>query len=374
MLSGERSVLSLRDKSHTSRAPLLSATIDKHIQSQSKSRTIGAINTAAKKFIALIGDMPLDELLPEHFHRFCTHEASRDVGGQSKGSVKRPISADTIQKDIRLLSGAIGRAIKRGEFAGPNPASRIDASAFTRPVSAAIMPAKRPFLIDELNRVFAYPWFTGCASRTSIHKPGTYRLTDAFYWGPILALMTGCRAGELGGLALDEVKTDRPFPHIVIRDNAFRTTKGSYRRRVPLTDQLIEMGFIDFVEHRRRTQGVRLFDDWTAPQGRKPADDPAWSNGKMVRAFNATLIPNALADSLLPEARREVTFHSFRGAFKSLLSMNRYRIPINYVHEVVGHAKSSLDQRYIKEIPLEETYAAIRACRYEGLKIPTPPN
>jgi integrase len=92
----------------------------------------------------------------------------------------------------------------------------------------------------------------------------------------------------------------------------------------------------------------------------------------VIRSFNQTLIPKALDGLLVEGARRAVTFHGFRGAFKTLLMMNKYGIQPNYVHEVVGHEKSNLDARYIGEIPLAETYPAVRACHYEGLVLPRP--
>jgi hypothetical protein len=45
-------------------------------------------------------------------------------------------------------------------------------------------------------------------------------------------------------------------------------------------------------------------------------------------------------------------------------------LPINVVHEVVGHAKSELDARYIGEVTIEETYPQVRGLRYSGLVVP----
>lgn len=171
---------------------------------------------------------------------------------------------------------------------------------------------------------------------------------------------------------LDEVRIDDRMPHIIIRDNKFRTTKKHYQRKIPLLDQLMDLGFADFVAAVRSKGEERLLSDWLAPGGRAETDDPSWSNAAVIRSFNQTLIPKALTGMLMPGARREVTFHSFRGAFKRLLGLQRYGIQANYVHEVVGHEKFHLDARYVREIPLEETYPAIRKCRYEGLVIPPP--
>ena len=56
-----------------------------------------------------------------------------------------------------------------------------------------------------------------------------------------------------------------------------------------------------------------------------------------------------------------------------MLGLLRHRIPVNYIHEVVGHAKPDLEERYTGEIPLEETYPAIHGRRFAGLIVPPAP-
>jgi len=364
------SVASLEPES--TKSPLLSEAVDEFVTGLHKTRTVNEVRGALNAFVKLHGDLSLNELKREHFIQLCRQEGSRDIGGKTRGSVCRPMSAETIKKKISLLRTVINRAIDQGHFTGPNPASAINSEAFVRRGSARTMPDKRPFELSELQEIFAYPWFTGCATPTKIHQPGAYRLTGMHYWGPVVALLTGCRAGEIGGLKLDEIFLDAPHPHLLIRDNEFRTTKGSYRRKVPLIDQLMALGFGKFVEQRRKVNGLRLFDDWKPPSGKDPFSDPAWSNGAMVRAFNTTLIPHTVGKRFVADARNEVTFHSFRGAFKTLLGLAKYSVPTNYIHEVIGHSKGQLDKRYVGEIPLSETFPAIQKCKFDGLEIPKP--
>ena len=98
-----------------------------------------------------------------------------------------------------------------------------------------------------------------------------------------------------------------------------------------------------------------------------------WSNGTVLRAFNNRLIPKALKDILVPSARREVTFHSFRGAFKNMLGRSEHNLPSNYVNYVVGHSLPDLDQRYIGKIELGVLYKAIHECRFDAKLLPSPP-
>lgn len=370
LMSGKQSVLPAVNAVKRTKQPRLSEIVTKHVEVVASRRTKVEIQTALRDFVAHVGDLPIDEITKAHVRSFCDHQGSKTVGGRTRNSIARPMSSANLKKKVGLLRAAVNRFGEQSGFEGANPFAGIRVSVFTTPQSAKVMPDKRPFELEELNRVFAYPWFTGCASAKNIHSPGEHRLTGMHYWAPVVALLTGCRAGELGGLMLDEVRLDDRFPHIIIRDNKFRTTKKHYQRKIPMLDQLIELGFSDFVERARSEGHERLFDDWIAPGSNANADDPAWSNSAVIRSFNQTLVPKALDGLLMPGARRAVTFHSFRGAFKTLLMLQRYAIQQNYVHEVVGHEKFHLDARYIGEIPLEETYPAVRGCRYQGLVIP----
>jgi integrase len=285
------------------------------------------------------------------------------------------MAAQTVKKRLGFLNAAINAAMDRREYAGTNPASAIKVDAYVVKPDLAIVPKKRRFKIGELNALFQHPWFTGCKSAAVTHQAGGFRLAGAEYWAPMVALWTGCRASELGGLRLAEILIDDPYPHFVIRDNQYRRTKGGYARDVPILDALIEHGFRDYLDRIRAMGADRLYPDWTSPKrtGDWNKDDAAWSNAKIIRAFNRTVIPAALQDVLIDGARREVTFHSFRGAFNALLASADYRLHPNLINEVIGHAKMQLDGRYIGDVPLDETYPAVKGCVYNGLVLPTAP-
>ena len=374
MLSGRTSAIPAeRLKTRKGGAPRISEVMTAYVRQLRARRTIREAEGAAASFIKAIGDLPLDEVSRADVVEFCRIEGSRTIGGKTPGSVTRPMSASTLKKKLGLLRAAINHAIETDSYEGANPAARIDARRFTRPVPKALMPDKRPFTVHELQLLLQHPWFTGCESITRSHQTGDHRLDGMHYWVPILAMHTGCRAGELGGLRLSEVRLDHQHPHLVIQDNQYRTTKGSYRRSVPIIDVLLDLGFGDFVERVGRAGHDRLFPDWKPPAGRVDASATAWSNGSLIRSFNRTVVPQQLGSILVEGARQEVTFHGFRGAFKTLLGRSEYSLPENYKHEVIGHAKSALDKRYIQEIPLADTYPAIKRCAYNGLLIPPAP-
>jgi integrase len=334
-------------------------------------KTIAETRLALRQFEEIIGRKSLASITRSDARQFVQHLAKVQVGGKTPGSIVRPLSRQSIKKRLRILASAIYHSRDTDKFVGDNPLAGLKIDNLIAPKDRAVMPDKRRLQISELNAVFAHPWFTGCKSATDTHTPGNHRLSGSEYWVPIVALMTGCRASELGGLALSEVRLTDAMPHFLIRPNEHRGTKNGRSRCVPVLDALIELGFPAYVDRIRRSGATRLFPDWTAikPAGAGVDAFPAWSNAKVIRAFNRTVIPWALADKLSSDARREVTFHSLRGTFKALIGTTN-NLPINVVQEVIGHAKSELDARYIGEVTIEESYPHVRGLQYRGLVVP----
>lgn len=369
--SGEGALVQPEDSS----LPKLQEVIDVYMASKDRPRTIAEIREVGSALVALVGNVSVGDVKSSHIRNFLKGQAARQVGGKDPQSVVRPLSRATLQKKLALIRAAFAYSIERDELPIANPASGIDVTAFAQTVSTAAMPDKRPFTLGELQKVFAHPWFTGCASVRDIYAPGSHRLDGMHYWVPVVAALTGMRAGELGGLRVDEIAFDDQYPHIIVQSNEFRPTKTGKSRRVPILDALVDIGFCDWVENARKSGRKRLFDDWLPP--RKAASmigDASWSNGAVIRAFNRNVVPAALGKASDGRARLDVTFHSFRGAFKSMLGLPRHTLPPNFINEVIGHAKSALDERYVGAIPIEETYPAVRACAYSGLTLPRLPS
>lgn len=336
-------------------------------------KTEGEVKLSLRIFSEVIGDKALDKLTRDDFKQYVEHLAGQKVGGKSVGSIKRSLSAETVTKRLSLLRSAIKHAEHRGWYSGVNPALGIDVDVWVKPRDKTLMPDKRGFTVGDLNKLFKHPWFTGCLSADRTHEAGSYRLEGDEYWAPVVALFTGCRASELGGLKLDEVRIDDDHPHLVIRDNEFRRTKSGYARNVPLLDALLALGFGDYVHRIAKGGHKRLFPDWESPKGAGfAANDAAWANASVIRSFNRTVVPAALADTLLPGARQTVTFHSFRGAFKTMLCSSRYALHPNVIDDVIGHAKTKVEKAY-SNIALEDAHRLVRACTWDKLEVPKLP-
>ena len=330
-----------------------------------------------RTFEAVIGNKTLDKLTRADMKTFIKELSGFEVSAGSSRTSKA-LSLSTIKKRLGIIGSAINHAIDTDQFFGSNPASGIRLAALVPKPDKALMPNKRPFKVGELNQLFKHPWFTGCLSSTQTHEPGTVRLTGSEYWAPVVALYSGCRASELGGLKISEVLINDPFPHFIIRANEYRRIKGAHMRYVPILDGLSQLGFSEYVRRIAASGSDRLFPDWLPKSGvdfgpRFDKDDAAWSNARLLRSFNRTVVRKMLGHHFIDGARQELTFHNFRGSFKTMLSSSRFGLNSSVINDICGHAKEGMDARYIGPMQIEETYSAAHRCDYLGLELPRLP-
>lgn len=127
---------------------------------------------------------------------------------------------------------------------------------------------RRPFTADELKLLFSAPVFTGSLSFRRRFAAGSQVSRDAYYWIPILGYYTGCRLGELVQLHVEDIDLNTETPHLVVTDaGGGKAGSGSEKhvksaagvRKVPLHPHLLDLGFAQFVESRRKLKKPRLF-------------------------------------------------------------------------------------------------------------------
>ena len=130
--------------------------------------------------------------------------------------------------------------------------------------------SRRPFTEEELAKLFTQPLFIGCSSANRRFQPGNLRIKDDYFWIPILAYYTGARLGELVQLHLGDVHLDQSVPFLDISEtnggevgtpNAKHVKSAAGIRCVPIHDDVIQLGFHEFVASRKKAQKAtaRLF-------------------------------------------------------------------------------------------------------------------
>lgn len=317
-------------------------------------------------FIKLVGDKDINEYTKTDIRFFLDHLAEQQVGKATNGT--RPISQTTMQSYLSGISSPFNFASSRGWLTEGNPTVGIKMEDWRAKADTLLVPARKRFEEHHLNAIFQHPWFSGCQSTTISYQPGEVLLDDMRYWAPVVALYTGARAGELGGLMLDEIHLDDVAPHIWIRRNKYRDTKSKLDRHVPILDALIELGFQDYVTRVRQTGSDRLFPDWKLPM-KDPSNDTHynWGNAKWIRAFNRTVIPSTLPHLANVGTRSPVVFHSLRGSFKFMLLGHGHP---HLANAIIGHQQDDIDKAYIGSVSPKETYAAFRHADFDNLTIP----
>lgn len=163
--------------------------------------------------------------------------------------------------------------------------------------------------------------------------------TSAMYWAPLIALFTGARLSEI--LQLERHDIHREGRDWVIKfddlnplskDKHKRLKQESSRRSVPVSKQLIDLGFIEYVH----TQNERIFPD-----------EPRNAHGKFD-AFQKRQAIYRKSVGVAPRNGMEMKdFHSFRHTVRTRLSELRntgranQRFDEGLIDSIIGHASRS---------------------------------
>ncbi|NJB98032.1 hypothetical protein CA233_12590 [Sphingomonas sp. ABOLD] len=126
------------------------------------------------------------------------------------------------------------------------------------------------------------------------------------FWIPLLCLFHGLRLGEAAGMHVEDVteREGHPVFHLRAFDGRSSKTKGS-RGILPIHPELIRMGFLAYVEQRRRTKAIGLFPDVaTSKNGKVGAKTGEWF-ARLVRERGLV--------------GTKLTMHSFRHSFEDRL-------------------------------------------------------
>lgn len=201
---------------------------------------------------------------------------------------------------------------RRNKVIPVNPAHEIRVAA---PKRGKKKKKRDPFSIEQLNRIFSAPLFTGCRDAWHWKEQGNEIIRNHRYWLPILALWTGARQGELAQLLTSDVKMIENILCISITDDESddddipqhekRLKNEDSKRDVPVHTELIKLGFLDYVEQQRKTEQFRLF-----PDCKLGADGSYSPFSKHFRRF---------LDSRGIKTRQRLVFHSFRHTFQDAM-------------------------------------------------------
>ena len=331
------------------------------------AKTKAKMRRSQARFIEVVGDKDINDYTKDDVRKFLDRLAEQQVGKAS--GRERPITQKTIRSYVTGISSPFDFAIDRGWMTESNPTSGIKVENWREAPDIRSQPPKRRFETHELRDLFKHPWFKGAHSEARCYQPGGVLLDDMRYWAPVVALYTGMRAAEIGGLELEEIRLDDEAPHFLIKPNKYRNTKRGRIRHAPVLDALLNLGFAEYVARISQSGSDRLFPDWLVPPQKNDDDEDfyGWANAKWIRAFNRTVLPTVFPNLSESGTRSPITFHSFRGSFKFMLMKFG---PPHLANAVIGHSQDDLDKAYIGTIAPRDTYEAFKSADFDLLSIP----
>ena len=258
----------------------------------------------------------------------------------------------TVEKKLGFVCSILQRAVI-DERLPVNPALRIEV---TRP--AVIRKPRLPFELEELIAIFSHVLFQK-GLRLPRRAGGA-----AAWWIPVLAYFTGARVEELAQLTVADVREAAGLGwYLDITDmGAGQHLKtGASRRRVPLRDEVLALGFLRYVEMTKSSAHVQLFPSLKAnADGSRSAGFTRWF-GRFLR-------------ELARVGDKRKTLHSFRHGFRELC--REAEIDGDVQRALIGHTrrtgKRDANELYGGEVyPLRPLFAAIRKLELPtGVKIP----
>jgi integrase len=273
-------------------------------------------------------------------------------------AVGKPVLADrTVNRYLSSLGAFLSWAVKNG-YLDRNPTEGL---MLKKEAKAPTF----PFKAEQLQALFTSPWFAGCQSADewrNVAKPGEVLIRDHRFWVPLIMLFSGARPGEIGQLAVNDVRQQHGHWIIHITTEGDETDQGKSvktagsMRVVPVHPELIRLGFIRYHEGRVKDGGAALFPGAKRNErGQMMAD--------MSREFGRYMTKIGL------KSGRGLSLYSFRhGATDALRRGGFLDEEFKFL---LGHDKPTMTGRYgiLPQGMLELRVKLIDAIAYPGLTL-----
>lgn len=305
------------------------------------SKTIAEYEDCMLRLIHVVGDVPAAQVSKTAIHNFrvtlgqlpkgrwkpgMTVEALRSQVEQGSATT---MSLSTIRKKLQALSTIFRFASDRLEALDDDP---VSASGVLRDLRSAISKGtlhqeeqEKGYTRTELVTILSSPLFRGA------WEPQRADYGRALHWLPLLMTYTGARREEVAQLLVSDLEQDEQSGVwcMAIRPGEGKSLKtASSRRRVPLHDDLIALGLLDYKNSLPATG--RLF-----PKLKPHKDGLGHAIGKTWDKYLQDVVK--LQTTAKPA-------HGFRHAFKTLC--REVGIPKEVHDWLTGHAASNVGDKY----------------------------
>ncbi|WAP67840.1 integrase [Jiella pelagia] len=289
---------------------------------------------------------------PAELRAFAADQAAR-AEAQGEPPYAVGLSAATIRKHFGNLDTflrhlrASGYAIGEWELKGLRPAK-------PKPGTIRLQQVKPS--PQTIRPIFDLPVFTGCRDEFGLDVPGNIVFHGACYFLPMLFAYLGARRNEFAGLGTSDILQTDSGPAIHIRQNQFRGIKNPQSdRMLPVPDELLRLGFMDYVAAISGLGYRQLFPELYSPDYKTvdPGD-----------RFYKDFIPLLNASPEMKDGLWKRTIHAFRHGLADTLKQSGVEIAI--IDDLSGRLGSGETQtRYTNAaglpLLLEKIRGSVRA-------------
>lgn len=212
----------------------------------------------------------------------------------------------------------------------------VDLQVKLPPVKAKGKRSRKPFTSEQLTQIFTSPVFQGSLSIAHRTQQGTKRIYDAKFWVPLIGFYSGLRLSEIIQLQLSDITVIEGIDCInVSEEGGGERGSGDHKhvksaagiRLMPIHADLIQLGFLKFVERRRKAaKGKgRLFHEVKYGADGMPSSAFSKWFGRFLHSVGIV--------------EPEFVFHSFRHNAQDALRDGM--APQYVIDQVFGHADRS---------------------------------
>ena len=305
------------------------------------AKSKGAHAAVARWFSERVGCKPIEMI------------TKRDVLDFKDKLIAEGVSASNINVKLTRLRTLLNYAFDN-DLVAIQAASGIrvhDAEASTN--------RRRPFDLEALEKLFSGP-VHACGERPSGGRG------EAAYWLPLLALYTGARLEELGQLRPRDVRQERLNRYegqgsvwvIAITSDevdGLKLKNSGSDRVVPVHQELIRLGFIDFCGLGQSDGRVKLFPQLKPNvHGVLTAKWGEWFSGYLRKTCGVT--------------DKRIVFHSLRHTFKDFARNSG--LPEGMQRQLMGHAGRDVADGYGAGYSVEMLSKGINKYKVSGFYYP----
>lgn len=277
---------------------------------------------------------------------------------KANDKIGKPVLSD---RTVNRYLSSLGAFLTWAENNGYLPTNPVRGLTLRKEVQSKT----HPFTSDQLKTLFASPLFTGCKSGdkwSDFAKLGEVLVRDHRFWLPLIMLFSGARPGEIGQLAVNDLRQEHGHWIMHITEEGDATAAGKSvktagsMRVIPVHPELIKLGLIRYHERRVKEDGTQLFPGATRN-----------SRGQMMsevsREFSRYLGRIGLKEG------RGYSLYSFRhGAADALRRAGHLDEQFGFI---LGHVGASMTGRYgiMPQGMLQTRVDLINSIIYPGLNL-----